>query len=58
MIQKRRLQSRSFVDITQSNVRGAHFLAQHPGLFDAAFFNITAAEAKASTYLLSQAEKC
>ncbi|KAH7398011.1 putative polyketide synthase [Cadophora sp. MPI-SDFR-AT-0126] len=30
-----------------SNVRGAHFLNEHPGLFDAHFFNLTQAEADA-----------
>jgi len=32
-------------DSMQSNMRGAHFLNQHPGFFDAQFFNLTHAEA-------------
>jgi hypothetical protein len=35
-------------DGMQSNVRGAHFLNEHPGFFDAQFFNLTHAEAAVS----------
>jgi hypothetical protein len=31
--------------ILQSNAQGAHFLNEHPGFFDAQFFNLTHAEA-------------
>ena len=34
--------------ILQSNVKGAHFLHEHPGFFDAQFFNLTHAEASVS----------
>lgn len=34
--------------LTQSNVRGGHFLDENLGLFDAAFFNLTSAEARVS----------
>jgi hypothetical protein len=45
----------SGADDTKSNVKGAHFLDQHPGFFDAQFFNLTHAEA---TVGVSSAYEC